>query len=45
MKLLKLLAKFALAFLAFGAVASLVLEHSKEKYITFENDENDLELY
>ncbi|MEG0019343.1 MAG: hypothetical protein RR846_00330 [Oscillospiraceae bacterium] len=45
MKLLKLLAKFALAFLAFGAIASLVLEHSKDEYITFENHKNDLDLY
>ena len=44
MKLLGLLLKLALAFLAFGAAASLYLNKNKEEYITFEQ-ENDLDLY
>ena len=44
MKLLGLLVKLALAFLAFGAAASLYLNKNKEEYITFEQ-ENDLDLY
>ncbi len=44
MKFFGFLAKLAVAFLAFGALASLYLSRNKEEYITFEND-NDLDLY
>ena len=44
MKFLGFFVKIALAFLAFGARASLYLNKNKEEYITFEQD-NDLDLY
>ncbi len=44
MKFLGTLIKMALAFLTFGALASLWLSKNKEEYITFEKD-NDLDLY
>ena len=44
MKFLSFLAKLGVAFLAFGALASLYLSSNKEEYITFESD-NDLDLY
>ena len=44
MKFFGFLAKLTVAFLAFGALASLYLSRNKEEYITFEND-NDLDLY
>lgn len=44
MKFLGFLAKLALAFLTFGALASLYLSSTKEEYITFEQ-EDDLDLY
>jgi len=44
MKFLGFLLKLVLAFLTFGAVASLYLSKNKEEYITFEQ-ENDLDLY
>lgn len=44
MKFFSFLAKLAVAFLAFGALASLYLSKNKEEYITFDND-NDLDLY
>ena len=44
MKFLGFLVKLALAFLSFGALASLYLNRNKEEYITFEQD-NDLDLY
>ena len=44
MKFLGTLLKLALAFLTFGAAASLWLSRNKEEYITFEKD-NDLDLY
>lgn len=44
MKFLGFLVKLALAFLAFGALASLYFNNSKDEYITFEQ-ENDLDLY
>lgn len=44
MKILGFFIKLALAFLAFGALASLYLNKNKEEYITFEQD-NDLDLY
>ena len=43
MKFFGFLAKLAVAFLAFGALASLYLSRNKEEYITFEND-NDLDM-
>lgn len=43
MKLIKLLIKLALAFLTFGALASLYLSKNKEEYISIEH--NDLDLY
>ena len=43
MKFLGTLLKLALAFLTFGAVASLYLSKNKEEYISF--DQNDLDLY
>lgn len=45
MKLLKFIIKLLLAFLAFGAIASLILEHTKEEYVTFNKNGNDLDLY
>lgn len=44
MKFFKFLTKLAVAFLAFGALASLWLSRNKEEYITFDSD-NDLDLY
>ena len=44
MKFLGTLIKLALAFLTFGALASLWLSKNKEEYITFEKD-NELDLY
>ena len=43
MKFFKLIIKIALAFLTFGALASLYLSKNKEEYITI--DKNDLNLY
>lgn len=43
MKLIKLLIKLAIAFLTFGALASLYLNNNKEEYISI--DQNDLDLY
>lgn len=44
MKFFSFIAKLALAFLAFGALASLYLSSNKDEYIKF--DENDdLNLY
>lgn len=45
MKLLKFFAKLSIAFLIFGAIASLILSHSKEEYVTFQKDNNNLDLY
>ena len=45
MKLFKIIAKIALVFLAFGAAASLFISNTKEQYITFNDEENDLDLY
>ena len=44
MKFLGTLLKIALAFLTFGAIASLYLSKNKEEYISFDH-ENDLDLY
>ena len=44
MKILGFFIKLALAFLTFGALASLCINKNKEEYITFEQ-ENDLDLY
>ena len=44
MKFLGFFIKLALAFLTFGALASLYINKNKEEYITFEQ-ENDLDLY
>ena len=43
MKFLGFLFKSVLAFLAFGAVASLYLSKNKNEYISIDN--NDLDLY
>ena len=43
MKFLKLIIKLAVAFIAFGAFASLYLSKNKNDYITLEH--NDLNLY
>ena len=45
MRLFKTIIKIALAFLVFGAAASLFISSTKEQYITFNDDENDLDLY
>lgn len=44
MKILGFFIKLALAFLTFGALASLYINKNKEEYITFEQ-ESDLDLY
>jgi len=42
MKLIKFVFKFALAFLTFGALASLYLSKNKEEYINISSNNPDL---
>ena len=44
MKFFSFIAKLAVAFLAFGALASLYLSSSKDDYIKF-NDKDEFDLY
>jgi len=42
MKLIKFAFKFAVAFLTFGALASLYLSKHREEYITINSNDSDL---
>ncbi len=44
MKFFKLMAKFAVAFLALGTLINIYRSKTKPEYITFERD-NELDLY